>query len=438
MGDTPPDSSSSFELKVIFLREMATGYRQARSAEERLLRDPGDGRALAELHDFFHRIAGFAAQVDLRLLGRVAGVCERAIDAVHAGELVPGVTTVRLLAEGLEAVADVLEQHGTGPSERPPLPRQSSVEGLAVSDAAGEGRQLPKVLVVDDDEFSAALIDHTLRNAGFMSSHCQDPAQAIERVAQELPDLIILDVMMPEMDGFELCRRVRRHPAMRFTPILFVTRRGDVEQRVKGLEAGADDYIAKPFEPAELVARVRSHLQRLSALREMAIRDGLTRCYNHKFLKMRLEQEMARARRYDQSLSVAMLDIDHFKEVNDEHGHGAGDQVLVHLADVIHAAVRSTDVVARYGGEEFTVLMVHAGAAEATLVGNRIRERIAAHRFEVGPEVEALPSLTVSVGIAEWTPDDTVASLIERADQALYEVKRTGRNAVRVADPDGP
>jgi diguanylate cyclase (GGDEF)-like protein len=433
LPDDPP--TSSFELKVIFLRELADGYREAREAQEGLLHENRRAAALGTLHDFFHRIAGFAARVDLHLLGHLAAVCERALARATPSDAPVDGPFVRMVAEGLDGVAYVLDQHGTGPTERP-LPRQSRIEALAVPDSLGEGRQLSKILVVDDDVFSAALIDHTLRTAGFMSSFVHSGEQAMHRIEEELPDLIVMDVMMPEMDGFELCRRVRSHPALQFTPIIFVTRKGDVEQRIRGLEVGANDYVAKPFEPAELVARVRSHLQRLSLLREMAIRDGLTRCFNHRFFKLRLDQEMARAKRYDQPLSVAMIDIDHFKRINDELGHATGDHVLSHLADVIHASVRSTDVVARYGGEEFAVLMVHAGAAESTIVGNRIRQRVEGHPFVPGDAVAtsgAIQRLTVSIGLTEMALDDTPASFLERADQAMYDAKRGGRNNLRVA-----
>ena len=219
--------------------------------------------------------------------------------------------------------------------------------------------------------------------------------------------------------------------------MIFVTRKGDVEQRVRGLEVGGNDYIAKPFEPQELVARVRSHLQRLAALRDMAIRDGLTRCYNHKYFKMRLEQEIARARRYKMELALGILDIDHFKQVNDAHGHAAGDAALVHLANLIGLSVRSTDVVARYGGEEFGILLVQAGVAEASIITGRIRERIAQHGFSVpsistGGEMAKVP-VTVSIGVTQFNAADNLQGFLERADRALYEAKNGGRNQVRVA-----
>jgi two-component system, cell cycle response regulator len=245
-----------------------------------------------------------------------------------------------------------------------------------------------------------------------------------------------MDVVMPGVDGFDLCRRVRAHPALQFTPIIFVTRKGDVEQRVRGLEVGGNDYIAKPFEPQELVARVRSHLQRLATLRDMAIRDGLTRCFNHKYFKMRIDQELQRARRYKSELAVAMIDLDHFKMVNDTWGHTAGDAVLAHISDILAASVRTTDVVARYGGEEFGVLLIQAGQSEALIISNRIRERIAGYNFVV-PVAEGQPEqripITVSVGVAQLEPGDTLQSLLSRADTALYEAKNGGRNQVRVA-----
>jgi diguanylate cyclase (GGDEF)-like protein len=319
--------------------------------------------------------------------------------------------------------------------EPPKSIRQSDFAGIILPEAVGEGRELSKILVIDDDRFAASLIDNTLRSAGFMSSYCCDPREAVAKVTEELPDLIIMDVVMPELDGFELCRRVRAHPALQFTPIIFVTRKGDLEQRIRGLELGGNDYISKPFEPQELIARVRSHLMRLASLRQMAISDGLTRCFNHKFFRMRLEQEATRARRYEHGLAVAMLDLDRFKRINDEHGHAAGDFVLANVATLVLASLRSTDIVARYGGEEFAIIMVHAGAHEAEVICERVRDRIAKHEFVFTPEREGATerkiAVTVSVGIAEFKhKTDNWRSLLQRADSALFEAKGAGRNRV--------
>jgi diguanylate cyclase (GGDEF)-like protein len=290
-----------------------------------------------------------------------------------------------------------------------------------------------RVLVIDDDPVSARATEGVLRAAGFLTASCCDPADAYEAILREIPDLIILDVLLGEVDGFDVCRRVRANPALQLVPIVFVTRRGDVEQRVRGLQVGGNDYVTKPFDPPELVARVRSHLSRLSALREMAIRDGLTRCYNHKYFKMRLEQEMVRAHRYRSPLSLGLLDVDHFKRVNDTHGHPTGDAVLAHLASLLTASVRSSDIVARYGGEEFAFVLVEAGAQEAAIVAERMRARIEAHEFEVPGG--ALLRTTVSIGLAESIPKEPAAAFLQRTDAVLYEAKAQGRNRVRTAQP---
>jgi diguanylate cyclase (GGDEF)-like protein len=428
-----------FELRILFFRELADGYRQARESQERFLKEPVDQAAIDDLAGFFHRIAGTAQAVGLPLLGHTAAMAERVANQVSSGKLSDRREAAQMFANALAGVACVLDAHGSGAIERPLGGIQQALEGISVPDALGEGRELSKILVVDDDRFSAELIDSCLRNAGFISSYSCNPQQALGMIEAELPDLIVMDVIMPEIDGFELCRRVRQHPALQFTPILFVTRKDEVEQRVRGLEVGGNDYIAKPFEPQELVARVRSHLNRLAALREMAVRDGLTRCYNHKFFRLRLDQEVKRARRYDQQLALAMIDVDRFKSVNDTHGHRAGDMVLSHLGNIVLASVRATDVVARYGGEEFAILMVHAGADEANIVCGRLRERIAGYDFLFAPEDrdgarEVRIGVTVSIGVAELVRrEDSLEALLGRADGALYEAKRAGRDCVRVA-----
>jgi diguanylate cyclase (GGDEF)-like protein len=430
--------SDLFEVRLLFFRELAEGYREAREQQERYLRDPGDRAAAKALAAFFHRIAGTAHMVELPLLGHLAAMSERLAGLVGAGQISDSHEAAQLISHALAGVASALDAHGSGATERPLDGLKPRLQGISVPDALGVGRELSKVLVVDDDRLSAELIDGVLRSAGFVSSYTCNPERALTMIEAELPDLIVMDVIMPTIDGFELCRRVRQHPALQFTPIIFVTRKGELEERVRGLEVGGNDYIAKPFEPQELVARVRSHLNRLAALRDMAIRDGLTQCYNHKFFRMRMSQEVARAHRYGAPLTVAMIDVDRFKNVNDTYGHRAGDMVLSHLGGIVVASVRATDVVARYGGEEFAILMVQAGAEEARIVCGRLRERIAGHGFlfstdDPGRAQEVTISVTVSIGIAELAPKpDSLETLLGRADAALYGAKHAGRDCVRL------
>jgi diguanylate cyclase (GGDEF)-like protein len=423
-----------FEIKLAFIRELASGYKEARGAFDRLLWAPNDPRAIADLGRFFHKIAGTSASVGLGTLGALAGVCERVTLMVSTGQLVVTEAVINLFSEALIGVGEVIDEHKGASGDIAPRPVVET--GATQPGWASDDRVLSKVLVVDDDPFSAGLIDNCLRSAGLISSFSCDPEHALELVFAELPDLIVLDVAMPGLDGFELCRRVRAHPAMQFTPIIFVTRSGDVAQRVRGLEVGGNDYISKPFEPEELVARVRSHLQRLSTLRDMAIRDGLTRCYNHKYFKARLTQEIARSRRYGTSLTLGMLDIDHFKTVNDTYGHPAGDAVLAHISTLVIASVRTTDVVARYGGEEFGLLLIESGGDEAAIITNRLRERVATHRFPLPHVDQTTPvtdlPITVSIGVAQLDKGEDALGLIKRADAALYEAKAAGRNQVRV------
>ena len=419
----------AFELKLIFLRELGSGHVTAKAALEQLRKDPSDRAPVLELRNFFHKLAGNAAAVDLVLLGRLAAACETAADALLEGSLAAEKHALQIFVEGMGGVASVLEGE-----VRAGTPEQPEAEPVQEGQSRPAGA-VSRILVIDDDPFSARLVDGVLRAAGFESSFVCEPDRAFDAIRQGNPDLIILDVVMPQMDGFRLCQRVRAHPGLQLTPIIFVTRKGDVEQRVRGLQVGGNDYVAKPFEPQELVARVRSHLQRLAELRELAVRDGLTRCYNSKYFKMRLETELARARRSNLDLTLGLLDVDYFKKINDSYGHPAGDAVLAHLASILTASVRSADVVARYGGEEFGFLLVEAALPEASIITERLRERIARHRFEVPALDGDMLTLgaTVSIGLAPFKAGDTPHSILQRADSALYEAKNSGRNRVWVA-----
>ncbi|MBS2021428.1 MAG: diguanylate cyclase [Deltaproteobacteria bacterium] len=420
------------QLRSLFLRELLEGLRRARAAHAQLTHAGGDDKALQELRGFFHRVAGTAASVQLTMLGRLCAACEGAADLVVESAVPVSRTALNVFNDGLKGVEAVLESEGAVESEPglPPMPQHPEPSPVLTLD----GRAW-RVLVIDDDPFSARLLDNVLRSAGLASTTCSDPSRAFDVVQEEMPDLILLDVVMPEQDGFELCRRIRTHPALQLTPIIFVTRKGDVEQRVRGLQMGGNDYVAKPFEPQELVARVRSHLQRLAELREMAIRDGLTRCFNSKYFKSRLETEIIRARRYGSELTLGILDVDHFKRINDTFGHPAGDAVLAHLASLLTASVRSTDVVARYGGEEFGIMLIEAAVPEAAIIINRLRERIARHQFVVpalaGGDLNV--SCTVSIGLASLRPGEEMGPILARSDAALLEAKHNGRNQVRVA-----
>jgi diguanylate cyclase (GGDEF)-like protein len=414
----------------MFFRELEAALPHVREALGRVMQGHEDAAAWDVVRRFFHHIAGTARSVELGGLGAAAALCEDLCHGVARREVTPAFAS-RGLAEGLAAVEDALLEAGAG-GLRAPRP---VVEGGHAA-LPPEGREQPKVLVVDDDAFSANLIDHCLRSAGFASSYCCNSDDALAVISAELPDLIVLDVVMPRVDGFELCRRVRAHPALQYTPVIFVTRQDDLGQRIRGLEVGGNDYIAKPFEPQELVARIRSHLQRLGALKDLAIRDGLTRCYNHKYFKLRFEQEFNRARRYGMDLTLALVDVDHFKRVNDGHGHPAGDAVLSHLASLLMASVRSTDVVARYGGEEFAILLVHAGVSESQVIVNRIRERVARQAVSVAPLLGTPVdlSVTISAGVAQLASGDTSETLLRRTDAALYAAKAGGRDRVCIGE----
>jgi diguanylate cyclase (GGDEF)-like protein len=300
-------------------------------------------------------------------------------------------------------------------------------------------RDKPKILVVDDDAAMLRLVTETLDGLGFVLETAADGIEAIEKVRADPPDLLILDVMMPKMNGLEVCRIVKSFAGDSFIPIILVTVKGDIDSKVTGLKLGADDYLAKPYNPLELRARVVSMLRikglqdkvnaKRRQLEALSVTDDLTGLFNHRAMQQRLKDEFLRAQRYNDPLSVLMIDIDHFKEVNDRHGHLFGDKVLAELAQVLRAAVRETDFVARYGGEEFVVILPQTHFSGCIPVAERIWRNVGEHEFVDG---ETRARVTVSIGVS-FFPSKNVAGvekLLANADQALYQAKHEGRNRI--------
>jgi len=287
-----------------------------------------------------------------------------------------------------------------------------------------------KVLVVDDMPDNVKLLCLELKELGYEVSAADRGSEALRVAAADPPDLILLDVMMPEMDGIEVCRRLKADDRLCTIPVILVTANDSDDDMVRGLDAGADDYVAKPFHLRVLAARVRAalrtkHLE--DALVEQAHIDPLTGLRNRRGFMDRLRQEWARIERHGGPLSFVMADLDHFKRVNDAFGHSGGDCLLQEVAQTIARECRQTDLAARYGGDEFAVIVPEASAHRAAQLAERCRQKIE----EICLVAVPLPS-TASFGVADSVGLPSPESLIEHADAALYEAKRAGRNAVRL------
>jgi diguanylate cyclase (GGDEF)-like protein len=297
-----------------------------------------------------------------------------------------------------------------------------------------------RILVVDDNADNIEIIATRLRFRGYEMIEASDGTQALDRVRNEAPDLILLDVMLPDIDGYEISRRIKNDDSLPFIPIILVTARDSTQDKVAGLDAGADDYLTKPINFPELEARVRSMLrikrlqdeleEKNRELERLSISDGLTGLFNHRHINDLLQDEFERAERSGDLISVAMFDLDRFKAVNDTHGHQAGDRVLVQLADILRETAREIDRLGRYGGEEFMALLPETSIDDAAVFVERVRREVARTSFDAGRE-EPL-RMTVSAGVAcyPWPGVDTPETLVRLADEALYAAKATGRDRI--------
>ena len=293
-----------------------------------------------------------------------------------------------------------------------------------------------KVLIIDDSPDAAAIATARLKKDNLQVISAGDGPSGLALASAEQPDLILLDVAMPGMSGFDVIRQLKSDPELYLIPVIFLTAMDDVGQKVQGLELGAVDYVTKPFDAFELRARVQAALRTkrfADMLAEHAHIDPLTELPNRRALTEQLQKEWARCERHGGSLTLIMADVDHFKAVNDTYGHSVGDRVLKAVADAIAGECRRVDFAARYGGEEFAILAPSQTAASAMILAQRCREAVEQTRVhtdagEVG--------VTISMGVADSDIANTVIELIESADSCLYQAKDAGRNMVRCCNID--
>ncbi len=299
----------------------------------------------------------------------------------------------------------------------------------------------PSILIVDDTETNVDILVELLSDS-YEIVVALDGRSALEILEEQEVDLILLDIMMPIIDGYEVCRRVKQNEKTNNIPIIFITAKMDEESIEKAYEAGGMDYVTKPFKPKELFARIKTQLQlraliqelesSKNALKHLSETDPMTDLCNRRYFNHTSKSIMELAKRDKTVLTVVMLDIDKFKEVNDTYGHNVGDENIISLADILFEMTRKSDLACRFGGEEFILLLPETSLEGAMVIAEKIRKKV--ESFSLRLEDEREVNITISLGVSQVDTENDLSmeSAIKRADIALYKAKENGRNKVCV------
>ncbi|RLA79931.1 MAG: diguanylate cyclase response regulator [Epsilonproteobacteria bacterium] len=295
------------------------------------------------------------------------------------------------------------------------------------------------ILVVDDTDTNIEILSELLGD-DYDIMAALDGEFALEIVNEDMPDLVLLDIMMPDMDGYEVCQKLKLNPKTKDIPVIFITAKDDEESIEKAYDVGGIDYVTKPFKPKELMARVKTQLKMRELIQDLektqeelkllASTDPMTKLYNRRYFSKISEHIIYLAKRDKKLASVIMLDIDKFKHVNDTYGHNIGDEVIINLSVQLQELTRNSDIICRYGGEEFVILLPDTCVKGAVVISEKIRETV--EQLTLTFDENKNINYTVSIGVSEVNVADDLnieASLI-RADEALYEAKESGRNRV--------
>lgn len=284
------------------------------------------------------------------------------------------------------------------------------------------------ILLVDDDPSIVALLEKRLSANGFRTSKANNGKEALTKISECPPDLILLDIMMPQIDGIELKKILNKNIETQSIPVLFLTAKGETADKIKGLELGVDDYIAKPYNANELLARINSVLDRRKLYEKISMSDSLTGLYNVNFFKKQINIFFQMAKRYGKIFSLGIIDINDFKPINDTYGHQNGDVVLRQIAQLIQETVREADIVMRYGGDEFVVIFPEVDEIAANNALSRCQERVGSHRFILNDNKTEL-HVSISYGYSTFNKSLTSeAHMFAIADDVLYQQKKIKNN----------
>ncbi|WP_439852145.1 diguanylate cyclase [Pseudomonas syringae] len=454
------NSSAITELNRLMQRLSRTGLRHGDRLEQTslpplrkpvyvVLQDDERAERLAKQLEFFglaalslHRVSDFQAAMAQRHPAAIV----MDVDFGGPGE---GLKLASIAQEGLEQKLPLLffSHHETDTPTRlaavraggeefltGALEASSLLEKIEVLTCVAQYEPY-KVLIIDDSRAQALHTERVLNAAGIVTRVLIDPIQAMAELAEFQPDLIILDMYMPGCTGTELAKVIRHNDRYVSVPIIYLSAEDDQDKQLDAMSEGGDDFLTKPIKPRHLITTVRNRAARARSLKARMVRDSLTGLYNHTHILQLLEDCSFRARREDKPLCFAMLDIDHFKRVNDSHGHPMGDRVIKSLALFLKQRLRKTDFIGRYGGEEFAVVMPDTDIHSAHKVLDEIRHRFAEIHYPAQP-VDLF--CTFSAGVVCLGTHDDSLSLASQADIALYRAKHAGRNQVHSSLSDAP
>ncbi|MCW7463161.1 diguanylate cyclase DgcR [Leptospira limi] len=294
-------------------------------------------------------------------------------------------------------------------------------------------KELRKILIIEDSELQRKVISRWITKNGYTAIEADSISVAREKILNEPIDVVLLDWELPDGNGIELISDILSTSPVGWLPIIMVTGHTEPEYFKLAIEAGATDYISKPAKEIELLARIFSALRIKSLhdqLRETAIRDVMTNLYNRRYMEERIEQEFQRCKRHNSLLSLAMIDLDKFKSINDTYGHEIGDQVIKQLAHALKTSFRKSDIISRFGGEEFVILFPETSIADAARILDRVRENVS--KIEMKSDSDQIFHFTFSGGVAGGNLSDFNSNqeLLKIADKNLYEAKSSGRNQI--------